>query len=163
MPPPPPPSGFASRLFLGPALRAQPDRRLVSLVRDGYESAFEEIVRRYDRGLRRYAAAIVPSHRAEDVTQDTLSKALLALRRSESDVELRPWLFRILRNTALNDLRDQPPPAQALSEHLAGVAGPEAAAERREEIADLLERLRCAARGPARRDRDARARGAQPR
>src|SRR5215210_2111520 len=64
MPPPPPASGLASRLFLGPALRAQPDRRLVRLFRDGYENAFEEIVRRYDRGLRRYAAAIVPAHRA---------------------------------------------------------------------------------------------------
>jgi RNA polymerase sigma factor (sigma-70 family) len=142
MPPPPPASGIASRLFLGPALRAQPDRRLVGLVRDGYEAAFEEIVRRYDRGLRRYAAAIVPSHRADDVTQDTLQKALLALRSAEDDVELRPWLFRILRNTALNDLRDQPPPAQGVPEYLPGTDGPVAAAERREEIADLMKRLR---------------------
>lgn len=78
--PPPPPNSVASRLFLGPALRTQPDRRLVSLVRNGYETAFEEIVRRYGKPLGRYAAAIVPSHRAEDVTQDAFSKALLALR-----------------------------------------------------------------------------------
>ena len=43
----PPADGLASRLFLAPALRAQPDRRLVTLVRDGYDAAFEEIVRRY--------------------------------------------------------------------------------------------------------------------
>jgi hypothetical protein len=36
---PPPAEGFASRLFLGPALRTQPDRRLVTLVREGYEVA----------------------------------------------------------------------------------------------------------------------------
>jgi hypothetical protein len=40
---PPPAEGLASRLILGPALRTQPDRRLVSLVREGYETAFEEV------------------------------------------------------------------------------------------------------------------------
>ena len=57
--PPPPAEPLAARIFLGPALRAQPDRRLVALVREGYETAFEEIVRRYRRPLDRFAAAIV--------------------------------------------------------------------------------------------------------
>jgi DNA-directed RNA polymerase specialized sigma24 family protein len=86
--PPPPSTSVASRLFLGPALRAQADRRLVSLVRDGYESAFEEIVRRYGKPLGRYAAAIVSANRAEDVTQDAFSKALLALRDTDKEIEL---------------------------------------------------------------------------
>jgi RNA polymerase sigma factor (sigma-70 family) len=140
--PPPPATNVASRLFLGPALRVQPDRRLVSLVGAGYESAFEEIVRRYGRPLGRYAAAIVPSHRAEDVTQDAFSKALLALRGTQQEIELRPWLYRIVRNTALNDLRDQPPAAAELHEGIDGVETPVQAAERRAELADLLERLR---------------------
>jgi RNA polymerase sigma factor (sigma-70 family) len=140
--PPPPASNVASRLFLGPALRVQPDRRLVTLVRDGYENAFEEIVRRYGRALGRYAAAIVPSHRAEDVTQDAFSKALLALRGSDKEIELRPWLYRIVRNTALNDLRDQPPAGAQLHEGIDGVETPAEAAERRAEIADVLQRLR---------------------
>ena len=105
---PPPAELLASRVFLGPALRAQPDRRLVTLVREGYEAAFEEIVRRYRQPLDRFAAAIVGG-RSEDVTQDAFSKALLALRGSEAEIELRPWLYRIVRNTALNDLRDSPP------------------------------------------------------
>ena len=140
--PPPPPNSVASRLFLGPALRTQPDRRLVSLVRNGYETAFEEIVRRYGKPLGRYAAAIVPSHRAEDVTQDAFSKALLALRDTDKEIELRPWLYRIVRNTALNDLRDQPAPTAPLHENIDGVETPPQAAERREEIAELLRRLR---------------------
>ena len=140
--PPPPPNSVASRLFLGPALRTQPDRRLVSLVRSGYETAFEEIVRRYGKPLGRYAAAIVPSHRAEDVTQDAFSKALLALRDTDKEIELRPWLYRIVRNTALNDLRDQPAPTAPLHENIDGVETPPEAAERREEIAELLGRLR---------------------
>jgi RNA polymerase sigma factor (sigma-70 family) len=139
--PPPPAEGFASRIFLGPALRAQPDGRLVSLVRQGYEAAFEEIVRRYNQALGRYAAAIVPRHRAEDVTQDAFSKALLALRHTEQEIELRPWLYRIVRNTALNDLRDQPR-AEALDDHLAGYATAHDEFERREELNELMSRLR---------------------
>lgn len=140
--PPPPASNVASRLFLGPALRAQPDWRLVKLVREGYENAFDEIVRRYGKPLIRYAAAIVSPNRAEDVTQDAFSKALLALRGTDKEIELRPWLYRIVRNTALNDIRDQPPPAARLHEGIDGVETPAEAAERRAELADLLERLR---------------------
>jgi RNA polymerase sigma factor (sigma-70 family) len=137
---PPPAEGFAARFVLGPTLRAQPDRRLVTLVREGYENAFEEIVRRYGKPLTRYAAAIVGGH-AEDVTQDAFSKALLALRRDGNEVELRPWLFRIVRNTALNDLRDRPPSAEALAEAIAGGRDPEEELERREELTDLMQRL----------------------
>lgn len=138
----PPPSAelFASRVFLGPALRAQPDRRLVDLVRDGYDAAFEEIVRRYRKQLDRFAAAIVGG-RAEDVTQDAFSKALLALRGTEAEIELRPWLYRIVRNTALNDLRDRAPVAEELSELLPGGRSAAAEAEAREELRNLMERL----------------------
>jgi RNA polymerase sigma factor (sigma-70 family) len=137
---PPPAELFASRIFLGPALRAQPDRRLVDLVRDGYDAAFEEIVRRYRRPLDRFAAAIVGG-RSEDVTQDAFSKALLALRGSEVEIELRPWLYRIVRNTALNDLRDRPPSTEELSEMLPGGRSAAAEAEAREEMRDLMDRL----------------------
>ena len=137
---PPAAEGLASRLFLGPALRTQPDRRLVTLVREGYEAAFDEIVRRYGRPLARYAASIVGG-RSEDVTQDAFSKALVALRHNDAEIELRPWLFRIVRNTALNDLRDSPPSPDVLAEALAGGSNPAEELERREELADLMRRL----------------------
>jgi RNA polymerase sigma factor (sigma-70 family) len=138
---PPQAEELVPRLFLGPALRAQSDRRLVGLVRDGYEPAFDEIMRRYGTPLRRYAGAIVGA-RAEDVTQDAFSKALQALRRDEREIELRPWLYRIVRNTALNDLRDRPPNALALVEAMEGNRGVAEEVERREEIAELIDRLR---------------------
>jgi RNA polymerase sigma factor (sigma-70 family) len=138
----PPAEGLASRLFLVPALRTQPDRRLVALVREGYETAFEEIVRRYGKPLSRYAASIVGG-RSDDVLQDAFSRALLALRRDDAEIELRPWLFRIVRNTALNDLRDRPPSPEALAESLvSGGGNPSEELERREELADLMRRLR---------------------
>ncbi len=138
---PPPAEGLASRLFLGPALRAQPDRRLVTLVREGYEAAFEEIVRRYGRPLGRYAASIVGG-RSEDVLQEAFAKALPALQRDEAEIDLRPWLFRIVRNTALNDLRDSPPSPELLAEALAGGRNPADELEQREQLADLMRRLR---------------------
>ncbi len=134
---PPPASGLPARLVLGPALRAQSDGRLVRLVREGYESAFDEIVRRYRRPLDRFAAGIVGG-RSEDVTQDSFRKALEALRRGDDEVELRPWLYRIVRNTALNDLRDRPPAAAELVDHLiAGGRSAAAEAEERAEVAAL--------------------------
>ena len=139
--PPPPAEPFATRILLGPALRAQPDRRLVKLVREGYETAFEEIVRRYRKPLDRFAAAIVGG-RSEDVTQDAFSKALLALRGTTTEIELKPWLYRIVRNTALNDLRDGPPLTEELAETIPGGQSAAVEAERREEIGELMERLR---------------------
>lgn len=136
---PPPAEGLAPRLLIRPALRSQSDRRLVTLVRDGYEIAFEEIVRRYARPLGRYAATIVGG-RSEDVTQDAFSKALLALRRTDSDIELRPWLYRIVRNTALNDLRDRPPVSE-LTDTVPAAGGPAEAVEQREELVELTNRL----------------------
>jgi RNA polymerase sigma factor (sigma-70 family) len=141
MTPPPPAEQLASRIFLGPALRTQPDRRLVTLVREGYETAFEEIVRRYRRPLDRFAASFVGG-RSEDVTQDAFSKALLALRGSQAEIELRPWLYRIVRNTALNDLRDRPPSTEELGEAIAGGRSAAAEAEGREEMTELMDRLR---------------------
>jgi RNA polymerase sigma factor (sigma-70 family) len=136
----PPAEHLAARVFLGPTLRAQPDRRLVNLVRDGYDAAFEEIVRRYRRPLDRFAAAIVGG-RSEDVTQDSFSKALPALRDSSAEIELRPWLYRIVRNTALNDLRDRAPATEPLAETMPGARSAAAEAEAREELRDLMERL----------------------
>jgi RNA polymerase sigma factor (sigma-70 family) len=137
---PPPAEQFAARIFMGPALRAQPDRRLVDLVRGGYDAAFEEIVRRYRRPLDRFAAAFVGG-RSEDVTQDAFSKALLALRGSGVEIELRPWLYRIVRNTALNELRDRAPAAAELSEALPGARSAAAEVETREELRELMDRL----------------------
>ena len=138
---PPPADELIPRLFLAPALRTQSDRRLVRLVREGYETAFEEIVRRYGAPLRRYAAAIVGGD-ADDVTQDSFAKALQALRcDDEAEIELRPWLYRIVRNTALNDLRDRPRQAEELAEAIASGRSAAEEAEQREELTELMTRL----------------------
>ncbi len=135
---------LTTRFFGGPALRFQPDGRLVSLVRDGYESAFEEIFRRYGAALRSYAASIVTAQRADDVTQEAFTKAYLALRGTEKEIQLRPWLYRIVRNTALTNIRDEPRARLELEldERQAAGMSPEEVAEQREEVKRLMAGLR---------------------
>jgi RNA polymerase sigma factor (sigma-70 family) len=121
----------------GALLRSQPDGRLVALAREGRERAFEEIVRRYRAPLVGFAAMIVPADRADDVVQESLIRAFDALGSSDAEIQLRPWLFRIVRNQALNDLRDTPAHDE-LTEELDGVPSPEQIAERREEVAAIV-------------------------
>jgi RNA polymerase sigma factor (sigma-70 family) len=123
------------------ALRCQPDQRLVALTREGSDAAFEEIVGRYRDRLVAYAARIAPAGRGEDVVQESLMRALSALRRSGDPIELRPWLYRIVRNRALNDLRDQPA-HEALSEEVDGVPEPPEVAARRADLAAMLAELK---------------------
>lgn len=136
------PARLTTKFLAGPALRFQTDGRLVALVRDGYESAFEEIFRRYGAALRSYAASIVTAQRADDVTQDAFTKAYLALRGTDKEIQLRPWLYRIVRNTALTNIRDEPSPGSELDGTYAGGIASEELAEQREEIKRLMAGLR---------------------
>ena len=119
------------------ALAAQSDERLVGLVRDGHEPAFEEIVRRYRGPLVAFATAIVSHHRAEDVVQVSLTKAHRALLEAEKEINLRPWLFTIVRNGSLNVIRDEPI-SDEIAPDFAGGAGPEAIAEQHDELDRLV-------------------------
>ena len=123
------------------ALRCQPDARLVRLVREGHADAFEEIVRRYRAPLVAYAGRVVPDHRAEDVVQEALTRAHFALSGSRGEMKLRPWLFTIVRNGALNALRNEPVHAH-LDESYDGVTQPPEVAARREELAALTASLK---------------------
>ncbi len=55
--------------------------------------------------------------------------------------ELRPWLYRIVRNTALNDLRDRGGATEELAESLPGGRSAAAEVEAREELRELMARL----------------------
>ncbi len=131
-----------ARILVGPALRAQPDRRLVTLAREGHGPAVEEMVRRYRPALVRYAATIVPADRADDVVQDSIARALPRIRDGDAELHLRPWLFTIVRNTALNNLRDAGPAMDSLDEGFDGVEQPPQALERREEMAAVVAGVR---------------------
>ncbi len=132
------PPRLRTRLLVGPALRAQPDGRLITLAREGHEPALEEVVRRYRPALVRYAATVVPADRADDVVQEAITRALPGIRDGDSELHLRAWLYTIVRNTALNNLRDSGPAMDHLDENFDGVEQPPQALERREELAAVV-------------------------
>ena len=86
-------------------LRTQSDERLVPLAAAGHERAFEAIVERYRGALLRAARRYLPEARAEDALQQAYIAAWSALQRGDEVRDLRAWLYRIVHNTALNQLR----------------------------------------------------------
>jgi RNA polymerase sigma factor (sigma-70 family) len=87
-------------------LSAQSDERLLALAGEGHERAFEALVHRYRRPLLRYCRGMGLSEtRAEDVLQQALLQAWLALSRGTDVRDLKPWLYRIVHNTAVNAMR----------------------------------------------------------
>jgi RNA polymerase sigma factor (sigma-70 family) len=119
-------------------LSTQSDERLVDLVRAGSEPAFETIVERYRRALMRYVSRLLPPERAEDVVQQAFVKAYEAMHRDGAELNLRPWLYRIAHNTALNALRDRSLRHGELDERIDGVERPDQALERTEGLRALL-------------------------
>jgi RNA polymerase sigma-70 factor (ECF subfamily) len=67
---------------------------------------FMDLVDEVRPELHRYCARMTGSvFDGEDVVQDTLAKAFYAMAEMESPPPLRPWLFRIAHNTAMDFLR----------------------------------------------------------
>ncbi len=129
----------AGRLAGTSLLRLQTDRRLVDLVRAGNDDAFAVVAARYRGELVRHAERLVGTDRAEDAVQQALLNAHRALRRPAADVaDVRPWLHRIVRNVALNVLRQPGGSDEPLDERLAGGESPAQAYERRQRLATTI-------------------------
>lgn len=82
--------------------------RLVAWIQSGETEAFADLYLRYfDRVYAYLRVALSDPHAAEDVTQHVFANVLEALPRYErrGDVPFRGWLFRLVRNAALEELR----------------------------------------------------------
>ncbi len=119
-------------------LRTQSDARLVALVRQGHERAFEAIVERYRKPLHRHVRRVLPESRAEDALQQTFLKAWSSLQEGAEVRDLRPWLYRIAQNTALDALKRAGYDYEELTESLRSPGGPEADLERRAVMRETL-------------------------
>src|SRR5262249_33231047 len=65
--------------------------------------AFEVLLRRHRAELERYCRRLgLSEHRAEDVLQQSFTRAWVALRGGSAVGQPRAWLFRIVHNTAQN-------------------------------------------------------------
>ena len=59
--------------------------------------------------LRRYARALTGERtRADDLVQDTLERALIKLHLWQPGSDMRAWLFTLMHNVFINQLRSQP-------------------------------------------------------
>jgi RNA polymerase sigma factor (sigma-70 family) len=122
-------------------LRTQSDERLLTLAANGHDRAFEAIVDRYRRPLLRYLHRLLPGDRAEDVLQAAFVSAWTALRGGTPVRELRPWLYRICHNGALNALARRGYDHAELTETFPGAASPVEALESRDAIRQTLASL----------------------
>lgn len=113
---------------------AQLDERcLVVEAQAGSRSAFEELVRRYDRDVLRLALNLMKRPEdARDVYQEAFLKVYRNLHRFRFECSFYTWLYRIVTNVCLDQLRRR----QARPEDQA----PEASSTHDEGITDFFER-----------------------
>jgi RNA polymerase sigma factor (sigma-70 family) len=120
-------------------LLTQSDARLVQLARAGHERAFEALVQRYRRPLLGYCRRLLlPNERAEDALQQGLLQAWLALRDGAEVHAVKPWLYRIVHNAALNMLRHSGYNYAELSETLSGAGASAEDLDRRIAVREAL-------------------------
>jgi RNA polymerase sigma factor (sigma-70 family) len=88
-------------------LKTLSDDQLVMRFRSGDDAAFSEIHRRFRSALTAFARRMLhgSGHEADDVVQDAFIRAYRGLRVTDRPMALRPWLYMIVRNRALDELR----------------------------------------------------------
>ena len=123
------------------------DQQLIAGFRAGDDAAFAQSFERYRPARVRYGEKILKSSpgSAEDVDQEAMLRTSLALRRDERHIEIKPWLYRVTRNSALDELSRLRTDSVALDDdevHLelraAPSTEPEVAAEGRSKIRSVL-------------------------
>jgi len=86
--------------------RFEEERALVCLVQKGEQSAFEDLVRRYQDRVCALVAGIL--HRqgdVEDISQQVFLKAFLGIKRFDHRAAFSTWLYKITMNECWDHLR----------------------------------------------------------
>ena len=82
------------------------DEELVAAVQGGDSSAFDELVRRWERKIRGAVYRVVGSEEeARDVTQEAFLKAFRGLPGFKSEARFSSWLYQIALNLSRDKLR----------------------------------------------------------
>jgi RNA polymerase sigma-70 factor (ECF subfamily) len=95
---PPPPSQLD--------LANLPDADVVRLAQEGRETAFRELVRRYERPVFSLVFRMVRDREtAEDLAQDAFIKVLNHIDKYSPEFKFSSWLFKIANNVAIDWMR----------------------------------------------------------
>ena len=87
-------------------LSAATDQEVVELAREAEETAFRELLRRYQRPVFSLIYRMVRDRElAEDLSQETFVKVLNALDRYRPEYKFSSWVFKIANNAAIDHLR----------------------------------------------------------
>jgi RNA polymerase sigma-70 factor (ECF subfamily) len=94
---------------------------LVAQALAGSQSAFEQILRRYQRPIISFIARTTGDRAlAEDLAQETFVKAFRSLAAFDTTRRLSSWLFRIAHNTAIDALRRSRTPMTSMDTDATG-------------------------------------------
>lgn len=93
------------------------DRITATRIRDGDVGAFESFINQYQDKIFNYCLRLGSDYQvAEELTQETFIKFYQSIGGYDyHKAALSTWLFRIAHNLSLNTLRDNGPPANALT------------------------------------------------
>jgi RNA polymerase sigma-70 factor, ECF subfamily len=84
------------------------DAVLIERIRAGERHLFGELVRAYRADVQRLVRGYVKTdEEAEDLTQQTLMRALRGLDGFRGEASFRTWLHRIAKNLSMNHARDR--------------------------------------------------------
>jgi RNA polymerase sigma-70 factor, ECF subfamily len=90
----------------GPEWPRLTDQEVVLLARGGRETAYRELVRRYERPVFALLYRMVRDRElAEDLAQETFVKALNAIESYRPEFKFSSWIFKIANNAAIDHLR----------------------------------------------------------
>lgn len=82
------------------------DEKLVEQIRSDNQELYEEIVKRYENQLLRYAQYVIKdSEKAADVVQNAFIKAYKNLHGFDTNKKFSSWIYRIVHNEAVNIIR----------------------------------------------------------
>jgi RNA polymerase sigma factor (sigma-70 family) len=105
----------------------------------GNQRAFATIFERYHQDLYRYCAALLGNAEdAHDAVQNTMLKVLRALPGERRELKLKPWLYRIAHNEAIDMIRFRRHAEPIDAEALAATSGPAEQAEGRVRLQQLV-------------------------
>jgi RNA polymerase sigma factor (sigma-70 family) len=136
---PGPPGGRVAGLPLRGPARLLSDERLARRATSGDRRAFEEIFRRYHQDLYRFCLATVSNPQdAQEALQNTMVKVMRALPGEQREIKLKPWLFRIARNEAVETMRKRRDTVELGAERIASSWEITDAADARERLRELF-------------------------
>lgn len=137
-----PDSELAGEMFLfthtgtAPVDNSRPETALVDRIREGDETAFAELYRKFAPLVHGVVLARVPYDEAQDIVQDVFIAAYKNIGNLRESEKVGAWLASIARNLAVEYYR-RSKPTDELTDDIRGVR------DRRNEAAEVLSAIRC--------------------